>query len=59
MCEQLMAGTTPTTLAQQFGISRRQMRRPERSRALTSKPPAAAIREKSLAARTDGVRAHM
>ena len=27
MCEQLMAGTTPTTLARQFGISRRQMRR--------------------------------
>jgi len=27
MCEQLMAGTTPTTMARQFGISRRQMRR--------------------------------
>jgi DNA-directed RNA polymerase specialized sigma24 family protein len=27
MCEQLMAGTTPTTLARQFGISRRQIRR--------------------------------
>lgn len=27
MCEQLMAGTTPTTITRQFGISRRQMRR--------------------------------
>ena len=27
MCEQLMAGATPTTLARRLGISRRQMRR--------------------------------